>query len=62
MAEALTGMEILETKVEEIAAQIDRLNQRNEQISNISQLVTSLANQTNMLALNASVELVRAGK
>ncbi len=62
VAEALNGMDMLKAKVEAIAAQIGQLNQRNEQIGNISQLVTGLANQTNMLALNAAVEAVRAGE
>lgn len=57
----LLEMGMLKVKVEEIAEQIISLNQQTNQIGNISALVTDLANQTNMLALNASVEAVRAG-
>ena len=49
-------------KVQAIAQQILRLSEQTNQIGNISQLVSNLANQTNMLALNAAVEAVRAGE
>lgn len=52
----------LKTKVEEIAKQILILSEQTNQIGSISQLVSDIANQTNMLALNASVEAVRAGE
>lgn len=44
-----------------IAQQIRRLSQQTNQIANISDLVSELAGQTNMLSLNAAVEAVRAG-
>jgi methyl-accepting chemotaxis protein len=58
----LEGMENLQEKVEAIAQQIIRLSEQTNQIGNISELVSDLANQTNMLALNAAVEAVRAGE
>ncbi len=60
--ETLESMRILKQKVEEIAVQIEQLNEKTNQIGNISNVVADLANQTNMLALNASVESVRAGE
>jgi len=45
-----------------IAKQILQLSRQTSQIGNISALVSDLANQTNMLALNATVEAVRAGE
>ncbi|MEM8639344.1 MAG: methyl-accepting chemotaxis protein [Cyanobacteria bacterium P01_G01_bin.54] len=60
--QALEGMTTLKTKVGAIAAQILHLSEQTGQIGNISQLVSDLANQTNMLALNAAVEAVRAGE
>jgi len=60
--ETLESMTILKEKVNAIAAQIGRLNEQTNQIGNISGVVTELANQTNMLALNASIEAVRAGE
>jgi methyl-accepting chemotaxis protein len=60
--ETQESMTILKAKVEAITIEIGRLNQQTNQIGNISSLVTDLANQTNMLALNASIEAVRAGE
>ncbi|HEY9701836.1 MAG TPA: CHASE3 domain-containing protein [Allocoleopsis sp.] len=60
--ETLEYMTILKQKVQAIAAQIEQLTEQSNQISNISGVVTDLANQTNMLALNAAVEAVRAGE
>lgn len=44
-----------------IAAQVMRLSEQTKQIASITNLVSNLANQTNMLALNAAVEAARAG-
>lgn len=60
--ESLASMGDVKTKVGAIADQIVQLNEKTGQIGSISQLVSDLANQTNMLALNAAVEAVRAGE
>ena len=57
--QTLESMIILKEYVKAIAQQIMRLNEQTNQIGNISSAVTDLANQTNILALNA-VEAVRA--
>ncbi len=62
VAETLLGMFTLEKKVEAIAEQIVHLSEQASQIGNISRFVSDVANQTNMLALNSSVEAVRAGE
>lgn len=62
LGQGLEGMFVLENKVDAIAQQIVNLSSQASQISNISQLVIDFANQTNMLALNSSVEAVRAGE
>ena len=62
VSESLEGMFVLEKKVEAIAEQIVTLSSRASQIGSISQLVIDFSNQTNMLALNSSVEAVRAGE
>ncbi|HBL62846.1 MAG TPA: methyl-accepting chemotaxis protein [Cyanobacteria bacterium UBA8803] len=62
VGETLEGMFTLEKKVGAIAEQIVRLSEQANQIGSISQLVSDLANKTNMLALNSSVEAVRAGE
>lgn len=58
----LDGMANLKQKVEAIQKQILRLSEQTDRIGNISSLVSDLANQTNMLAINAAVEAVRAGE
>lgn len=62
VGETLASMSAMQRKVEDIAEQIMRLNQQATQISGISQIVSELANQTNMLALNSSLEAKRAGE
>jgi methyl-accepting chemotaxis protein len=59
---SLEAMSELREKVAAIAAKIMRLSEQTTQIGSITGVVTDLANQTNMLALNASVEAVRAGE
>ncbi|MEM9805835.1 MAG: methyl-accepting chemotaxis protein [Cyanobacteria bacterium P01_D01_bin.56] len=62
VSESLEGMFLLEEKVDAIADKIVNLSDLASQISDVSQLVIDFANQTNMLALNSSVEAVRAGE
>ncbi len=62
VGQTLDGITVLRDKVSAIAEQILHLSEQTGQIGNISQLVSDLANQTNMLALNAAVEAVRAGE
>ena len=56
------GMERMKFKVEAIADQIQHLNEQTGQIETITKLVGDLANQTNLLSLNAAIEAVRAGE
>ncbi len=58
----LDEMSDLKDKVGAIADQILQLSEQIGQISTITNLVSDLANQTNMLALNAAVEAARAGE
>lgn len=60
--QTLEGMSNLQDKVTAIANEILRLSEQTSEIGSISDLVSNLANQTNMLALNAAVEAVRAGE
>ncbi|MBD2182366.1 methyl-accepting chemotaxis protein [Aerosakkonema funiforme] len=62
VAYSLDGMAKLKEKVSAIAEQILHLSQQTNQIGEISRFVSDIANQTNMLALNATVEAVRAGE
>ncbi|NEP16279.1 MAG: chemotaxis protein [Leptolyngbya sp. SIO4C1] len=62
VGETLEGMSTLKQKVDAIAEQIVNLSGQADQIGGISALVADFANQTNMLALNSSVEAMRAGE
>ncbi|MGF1567243.1 MAG: methyl-accepting chemotaxis protein [Nodosilinea sp.] len=62
VGETIEGMFVMEKNVESIAEQIIRLSEQASQIAGIASLVSELANQTNMIALNSSVEAVRAGE
>jgi hypothetical protein len=52
----------LRDRVDEIAQQIVNLGEQTGQITTVSDLVSDLAKQTNMLALKAAVEAARAGE
>ncbi len=58
----LEGIMDLRSKVEAIAEKIMQLSAQTAQISSVSTLVADIANQTNMLSLNAAVEAARAGE
>ncbi|MEO0456600.1 MAG: methyl-accepting chemotaxis protein [Cyanobacteria bacterium P01_A01_bin.114] len=62
LSDTLKGMSALEQTVGAIAEKIIYLSSQADQIGEISELVADFANQTNMLALNSSVEAVRAGE
>ena len=50
------------TESSSVAHQIDELANTAEQISSIVELIQGIANQTNLLALNATIEAARAGE
>jgi methyl-accepting chemotaxis protein len=58
----IEGIVELRDKVEAIASKIMQLSEQTGQIASISDLVADIANQTNMLSLNAAVEAARAGE
>ena len=61
--QAITGrMEQTSTNVEAVAAILDTLAQRSQQIRSITDVIGEIANQTNLLALNAAIEAARAGE
>ncbi len=62
VSRTLDGIIDLRSKVEAIADKIMQLSAQTAQISTVSDLVADIANQTNMLSLNAAVEAARAGE
>jgi methyl-accepting chemotaxis protein len=60
--ETVEGMEVIRRRVEDIADNILVLSEHTQQIGEIIATVNNLADQSRMLALNASVEAARAGE
>ncbi|PHI37694.1 chemotaxis protein [Pseudoalteromonas sp. GCY] len=58
----VTVMNELAVQMEQAAKEISALDQQSEQIANIVQSISSIAEQTNLLALNAAIEAARAGE
>jgi methyl-accepting chemotaxis protein len=58
----ITGMNSIADVVMQSAARIEALGQSSEQIGAIVQTIEEIADQTNLLALNAAIEAARAGE
>ena len=58
---AIQGMESTRHTVLDAAARVRELAEHSTRINDINQTVTSIADQCNLLALNASIEAARAG-
>jgi len=62
VSETISGMNVIRRRVEDIADNILVLSEHTQQIGEIIAAVNNLADQSRMLALNASVEAARAGE
>ena len=62
VSSAVHGIEKVAKTVSESAISISDLGQRSKQIGQILSVIKDIANQTNLLALNAAIEAARAGE
>lgn len=60
--ETIHGMEAISEAVIAGAASVTELGRRGEQIGEIIEVINDIADQTNLLALNAAIEAARAGE
>ncbi|MFS2160180.1 methyl-accepting chemotaxis protein [Pseudomonas sp. Pseusp122] len=60
--DTLASMRLIADTVQGSASQIAELDQHAEQISSIVSVIKGIAEQTNLLALNAAIEAARAGE
>ena len=62
VATAVTGMQSIQTNVSHIAEIIEGLGENSKRIGEIVDTIAGIAEQTNLLALNAAIEAARAGE
>jgi len=62
VAETVTEIQGISTEVEQSSHAITQLGQKGEQIGEIIGVINEIADQTNLLALNAAIEAARAGE
>ncbi|HGK7683267.1 TPA: methyl-accepting chemotaxis protein [Legionella pneumophila] len=62
MEESIEAMNRIQEKMESIAENIVTLSEQSQDIGEIINTVTDLAEQSNLLAVNASIEAAKAGK
>lgn len=59
---SITSMEKIFKSTEDSTAAVRKLGERSEQMAEIVDVITNVADQTNLLALNAAIEAARAGE
>jgi len=62
VADAIASTEELKEAMREIASTVEGLGRQSREIGEIVEVITGIADQTNLLALNAAIEAARAGE
>ena len=62
VADAVDQMKIIESSVSDASAVIAQLGEESDKIGKIVDAISAIADQTNLLALNAAIEAARAGE
>ena len=62
VGQVVLSIKALETNSEELRASMEQLGLQTESIGSVMNVITDIADQTNLLALNAAIEAARAGE
>ncbi|GKT29318.1 Chemotaxis methyl-accepting receptor like protein, partial [Aduncisulcus paluster] len=62
VGQVVTSIQALEQNSEELKSSMEELGQRTDSIGKVMNVITDIADQTNLLALNAAIEAARAGE
>ena len=62
ISEVMRDMQSIADAVQQVFAKISTLEEQNHQISEVVHVIREVADQTNLLALNAAIEAARAGE
>jgi methyl-accepting chemotaxis protein len=62
LEKSLSAIEDISRQVGNLSATVERLSESSDEIGNIINVISDIADQTNLLALNAAIEAARAGE
>ncbi len=62
VSQTVTEIDAIARQVDESAVKMGELGRKTEEIGNVIRVITEIAEQTNLLALNAAIEAARAGE
>ncbi|WP_068782363.1 methyl-accepting chemotaxis protein [Paenibacillus sp. GM2] len=60
--QSIQQMNKMQGKINELSTNITELSSQSKEIQNILEIITAIADETNLLAINASIEAARAGE